>query len=80
MFSKISYNGGFTTIPDDLKYAMILYFRDAYSKKFNPAGLRSFSQGSYSETYNNDKLGKSRIVLEAEDVLMNGGYVRVGIF
>ena len=80
VFAKMTYTAGYDVAPDDLKYALLLYFRDTYSKKFNPAGLQSFSQGSYSESYNTDKLGKSRLIQEAEDILQNGGYVRVGLF
>jgi hypothetical protein len=72
---KITYVGGYQNIPDDLKYACMLYFRDQYAKRNNPSGLSSFTQGSYSETNSSNK-GKSSLVLEAEDVLMNGGYAR----
>lgn len=80
---QASYAGGYQTIPDDLKYAVSLYFRDIYSKRGaigqSGASISSFSQGSYSENYvqNNDKVGRSAYVKEAEDVLLNGDYARV---
>lgn len=77
---KITYNGGYTTIPDDLKEAITLYFRDILSKRSNPNLVTSFSQGSYSESRSYDKYGRSPLVQEAEDILMNGGFVRVGVF
>lgn len=77
-FYKMSYFGGYQNIPDDLKYAAVLYFRDIFAKKSNPAGLQSFSQGSYSETYAGaDKAGRSNLIKEAEDVLLNGDFARV---
>jgi hypothetical protein len=77
VFYSMDYTGGHSPIPDDLKYAASLYFRDIFAKRSNPAGLQGFSQGSYSETYVNDKMGRSNLIKEAEDVLMNGNYVRV---
>lgn len=77
VFYKMTYYGGYQTIPDDLKYACVLYFRDIFAKKSNPAGLQSFSQGSYSETASSDRSGRSNLVKEAEDVLLNGDFVRV---
>lgn len=73
---KMTYYGGWQTIPDDLKYACILYIRDILAKRTNPQGLQSFTQGSYSETRSANKAGKSNLVLEAESVLKTGGYVR----
>jgi hypothetical protein len=79
VFYQMTYAGGFQTIPDDLKYAVMLYFRDVYQKQFNTQQMSSFSQGSYSENYagvNNTK-GRSNYIQEAESILMNGGYVRL---
>jgi len=79
VFYEMAYTAGYQTIPDDLKYACLLYFRDQYSKKFNTRNLSSFTQGSYSESYsgNSNKHGKSPLELEAEGVLMSGGYARM---
>lgn len=79
VFYNASYTGGWQTPPDDLKYALSLYFRDAYQKQFNTQGLSSFTQGSYSESYagNYSSRGKSPVLSEAQSVLMDGGYVRV---
>lgn len=76
VFYEITYTGGYAVIPDDLKYAIMLYFRDIISMRTNPSALGSFSQGSYSETYSRNKDGKSPLILQAEDTLMNGNYVR----
>ena len=89
VFADITYSAGYDTtqpddsdtgVPSDLKYAIMLYFRDILAKRNNPAGLQSFSQGSYSESYGSNKEGKSRLILEAEDTLMNGDYVRIELF
>lgn len=77
VFYEITYEGGYQTIPDDLKYAVMLYFRDIYSRQFNAQGLASMTQGSYSEAYRANMNGKSPFVNEAESVLMNGGYARL---
>lgn len=74
---QMSYLGGWQTPPDDLKYALILYFRDAFQKQFNTRGLSSFNQGSYSENYAGAMKGQSPLIEEAQDVLMNGGYCRM---
>lgn len=83
-FYNMSYVGGYQNPPEDLKYAIMLYFRDALAKRgaistTTGAQISSFSQGSYSETYNNSSnaSGQSSYVKEAEGVLMNGGYVRM---
>lgn len=70
---QITYNAGFTTIPDDLKQATLLLLRDIVKKQVNPFGVTSFRQGQYSET--NAAISANR--LEAEDILYGGGYVRV---
>lgn len=83
VFYKMSYYGGWQTIPDDLKLACVLYFRDIMSNRgrtgVNGAPLTGFTQGSYSENYasSGNKNGVSSFVLEAQGILMNGGYCRV---
>lgn len=80
-FCEIAYTGGYQTIPDDLKYAIILYVRDYIaSKQTNPAGVAGFSQGSYSVQFGQTSGGKSALVQEAEGILTNGDYVRSEIF
>lgn len=75
---QMSYTGGYQTPPDSLKYAISLYFRDSFTKQFNPQGLSSFTQGSYSESYSSSaSKGRSPLVQEAEDVLQQGGYARM---
>ena len=76
-FYKMTYYGGFQVIPDDLKYACILYVRDIIAKKNNPGGLQSFTQGSYSESSSVDKSGRSNFIKEAEDILNNGDFARM---
>ena len=76
VFYKMTYTAGYSPIPDDLKFAVILYFRDIVAQAKNPQGLQGFTQGSYSEQYGSNAEGKSKLVLQAEDALRNGGYVR----
>lgn len=75
-----SFPGTAPSVPDDLKMALINYFRDIWSKKNNPDGLTGFTQGSYSAQYGVNSQGKTRAILEAEDILMNGDYVRIEQF
>lgn len=77
MFYKMTYKGGYQVIPDDLKYAVMLYFRDIYSQRFNIQNLSSFTQGSYSESKAPIVGGRSQLVMMAEDALTNGGFVRM---
>lgn len=83
VFYQISYQAGYQTIPDDLRYAAVLYFRDIYSNKaISPttgAPLSGFTQGSYSENYDTSSRpnGKSDYVVQAESILMNGNYARM---
>lgn len=77
VFYEIDYVGGYQTPPDDLKYACMLYFRDILQQQYNVNGVSSFTQGSYSESRAPITKGKSYLVQQAEDILMNGGYSRM---
>ena len=73
---EVSYTGGYATdiadIPSDLKEATTLMIRDS---QYNPAGLKSFSQGSYSETRSAD--GSTPFSTKAREILEDGDYVRM---
>lgn len=77
LYYEVDYTGGWATdianIPPSLKEAATLMLRDLISARDNPAGVKSFSQGSYSVVY--DKDGGS-YVGEAQKILDVGGYVR----
>lgn len=77
VFYEMDYTGGYQTIPDDLKYAVMLYFRDIMQQQYNINGVGSFTQGSYSESRAPIIGGKSYLIQQAEDILMNGGYARM---
>lgn len=76
---QIDYTGGYATdvadLPDDLKQATVLMVRDAFAAQYNPTGVRSFSQGSYSQTNAPD--GLSTFVKQARSILDSGNYVRM---
>lgn len=74
LFYEVSYTGGYASIPDTLKEAVTLFIREIVGRRSNPAGLQSFSQGSYSE--NRGAEGVSSYVKEAKELLDAGGYVR----
>lgn len=76
---QMSYAGGYQSPPDNLKYAISLIFRDQYTDQFNPQGLSSFTQGSYSESYagSNANNGLSPMEKKALKVLQQGGFARM---
>ncbi len=79
LFYRASYVGGYATdianIPVDLKEAATLMVRHLVARKNNPAGVKSFSQGSISVTYG-QKGGEDEFTAEVANILNNGGYVR----
>lgn len=78
VFYKMTYTAGYTTIPDDLKYAVLLFFRNSLQKQYNTRGVTSFTQGSYSETREQPSAkGISPLVQEARMLLQTGGYCRL---
>lgn len=76
VFTDTTYVGGYATIPDDLKLACILFVRDILATQYNTAGASSFRQGQVSVSFGSSKDGKSRFVLQAQNILDDGNYVR----
>lgn len=81
LFYEIDYTGGYATdiadLPPDLKEACTLYIRDMVSRKFNPTGAQSFTQGRVSMSFGYSAgRSKSALVSAAEDILDSGGYAR----
>ena len=78
LFYEIDYIGGYATaiadIPPDLKEAATLFIRSSISKKFNPAGASSMTQGRVSMGFGGNKAGKDQNIQEAEAILAD--YVR----
>lgn len=74
LFYEIDYSGGFGTdvssIPGDIKEAATLMLRD---QLYNPGGIKSFSQGSYSESLSDS--GKSQFISQARELLQD--YIKV---
>jgi hypothetical protein len=77
---NITYWGGYTTIPDDLKAATLLMFRDIIKYTQNPFGATSWRQGQMGQTFATNSKGNSPLYDQAETILYNGGYVRVAQF
>lgn len=83
LYYTMSYTAGFQTIPFDLKDACVLYVQDMIMRRNNRAGVQSFSQGSLSMTYGSngtDENGNSRIIQQAQSILLQGDYVRPEVF
>lgn len=81
MFVTTVYVAGFAIIPDDLKYACILWTTDIIMQRINRAGAQSFSQGSLSMSFGKGTLdGDSPNLNQAKTILMQGDYVKVGSF
>jgi hypothetical protein len=79
MMYQIDYTGGYATdvadLPPDLKEATTLMVRDVLATRYNPTGVKSFSQGSYSQTNAAD--GMSTFVRQARNILDSGNFVRM---
>lgn len=76
LFYSVDYTGGYATsdMPEDIKEAVTLYIRSRVAKKYNSAGVSSFSQGSVSMSFGSNKGGKDMLIQEAESILAD--YVR----
>lgn len=84
MFCEVVYVAGYQSgIPQDLKDACLLYVQDTIVRKVNRTGVQSFSQGSLSMTWGaggtNEK-GESRLIQQANSILLQGDYVRPEVF
>lgn len=84
MFVKTNYDGGYQTIPDDLKNACLLWCQDIIvRRRLNRAGAMRFRQGSLDMQFapnNGQHPGDSDIIAEAKRILYSGDYVRVETF
>mgnify|MGYP006278303885 CR=1 FL=1 len=75
-FIWLSYTAGYTTVPDDIKYATALATQNIIAKRYNPAGANRLSQGSMSTEYSTSNKRYENILLaEAKSYLDK--YVRV---
>lgn len=84
MFCTVVYVAGYQAgIPQDLKDACLLYVQDMIVRKVNRSGVQSFTQGSLSMTWGaggtNEK-GESRLLQQANSILLQGDYVRPEVF
>lgn len=81
MFVTTTYTAGWSTIPDDLKDACVLWVQDTIMRRLNRAGAQSFTQGSLSINFGKGASdGDSPIIKEAKTILYQGDYVKVGGF
>ena len=78
VFSQVTYLGGYTQIPMDLKLACILWCRSIMAWQYNNQGANNFTQGSYSVGFGSD--GDDRFIKQAKKLLNNGAYLRSSIF
>ena len=74
-YSKITYQAGYTTIPDIVKEATALFAIDTIARSSNITGAVSVSQGGISINYGSNSGGRSELVKDAERLLH--GYTRV---
>lgn len=75
LYYEIDYEGGYTEPPSSLKEAITLYFRDITATRTNQSGAMSWSQGSMSMSFGAQGQ-KSKLVLQAEEILSKGSYHR----
>lgn len=78
LFCQISYTGGYAntveTLPGDLKRAAVLFLLANEAANTDVTGLKSFRQGSYSET--RESGAGNAAETKAQQILDRGGYVR----
>lgn len=75
LYVILNYTAGYPTLPEAVKQAAMLYFKDMISGRANPLGASSISQGGVSIKFANRDDGKSDAVQDAEQLLQK--YVRV---
>lgn len=77
-YTKISYRAGWevSNLPQTIKQATILFFRDMNSSQFNPTGATSLSQGQVSFGFGGVSYKESKLVKDAKRLL--GPYRRIG--
>lgn len=73
--TRVSYRAGYETIPDDAKYATMLYLKDMIGKRHNPLGASSFGQGGINVAF---RAGESDDIADAEKILTD--YKRMSLF
>jgi hypothetical protein len=77
-FTRISYRAGYTTIPEDMKFATNLYVVDRVMRGINPGGAESIRQGGITIKYptsSKSTQGDSDNIMDAKSILMH--YKRV---
>lgn len=85
VFYVLGYTGGFDTIPEDLIDACDLYVREYATRRMNPLGAQEVRQGSFSysrvtrSSNPNANQVDSVYIQQAQEILNQGGYVRVAL-
>ncbi len=68
-FTKINYEGGYKTLPDDISFATSLIAADYFMKHANREGLQMYMQGRITKRWKTRKNGKSDYLEDAEEIL-----------
>ena len=69
-FTKISYIGGYTSVPEPIKLATTLYLADTFMRQANKEGLASVTQGRLTKRWSETKDGESGFIKSAKQLLM----------
>lgn len=75
---ELDYTGGYNPIPDAIKEATTLVFRQYALRRINPLGASEFRQGNFM--ISNRGVTKPPLLSEAQNILDEGGYIRQVIF
>jgi hypothetical protein len=68
-YTKVSYIGGYTTIPGPINLATTYYVADIFMRQANKEGLSSITQGRITKRWAEERDGRSNWMRRAEEML-----------
>lgn len=68
-YTKISYIGGYTAVPNPINLATVYFTADILMRQANKEGLSSLTQGRITKRWAEEKDGKSNWMRRAEELL-----------
>ena len=68
-FTKMTYTGGYATVPPDVSLATVNLASDILMRHANKEGLEMITQGRITKRWHENSQGKSQFVLDAENLL-----------
>lgn len=68
-YTKVSYIGGYTTVPGPINLATTYYVADIFMRQANKEGLSSITQGRITKRWAEERDGRSNWMRRAEELL-----------